>query len=272
METHLIPGSVSQLHFRIATAIHERIKRVLYHWANVRDRAWDGHLLGPRNGGTTQRRIHLTFDDGPHPVNTPKLLDELKQAGILATFFVLGKNLETAHGQQLLKRAADEGHQIGNHTYSHPHLTELTGGQIREEILKTENLIGGANKDIKIFRPPYGAHNFLVDQVAQELGYRLVYWTVDTLDWHPKHGGCWVEHAMEQIVTQADSVVLAHDTMATTVAKVGRLIVNIRSLSHSRFIQFAEAFSQEPKIARSFVPSGVLCVDFLQESGRGRRS
>jgi len=247
--------TISQLYSRVAMAIHKRVAKVLSYGARATHRnASDGHFPGVRIGRTTKRRIHLTFDDGPHLVNTPKLLDELKQAGILATFFVVGKNLETPHGKEVLERAAAEGHQIGNHTYSHPHLTELNEDQIREEILKTENLIGGANKGIKIFRPPFGEHNSLVDQVAQELGYSLVLWNVDTLDWHPKYEGRWVKRAMEQIVTQEDSIVLAHDRISTTVAKVGSLITNIRKLSGSRFIQYSEAFSGKRSLpSRSYL-------------------
>jgi len=198
-----------------------------------------GFFSALKSGGV-RRRIHLTFDDGPHLINTPKLLDELKQAGILATFFVVGRNLETQQGRELILRAASEGHQIGNHTYSHPHLTELNEFQIREEILRTEKLIDDASKGVRLFRPPHGEHNSLVDRVAQELGYRSVFWNVDTLDWHTRYEGRWVEHAMEQILNQQDSTVLAHDRIATTVAKVGSLIANIRKLSGSRFIQYSE--------------------------------
>ena len=189
---------------------------------------------------TRECQIHLTFDDGPHPVNTPKLLDELRQAGVSATFFVLGKNLEKPRGKELVERAAAEGHQIGNHSYSHPHLTELSGARIREEILKTEELIGGADKGVKVFRPPYGHRNSLVDRVARELGYSLVSWTVDSLDWDPKHQHSWVQHAAELIVTQDRSIVLAHDVHATTVENVGSLIANIRKLCHSSFVSCSD--------------------------------
>jgi peptidoglycan/xylan/chitin deacetylase (PgdA/CDA1 family) len=105
--TGLIPGPVLRLHSRIATAVQKPAARVLIYRASEKDgNAWDGHFLGLRIGGTTRRRIHPTFDDGPDLVNTPKLLDELKRAGVLATFFVVGKNLETPQGKELLQRAA----------------------------------------------------------------------------------------------------------------------------------------------------------------------
>jgi len=189
---------------------------------------------------TGNHEVLLTFDDGPHTINTPKLLDTLKQAGILATFFVVGKNLENSHGKELIQRAAAEGHQIGNHSYSHPDLTKLPVEKVRDEISHTDQLIGSANKGLKILRPPYGAHNSTVDQVAHDLGYKLVFWNVDSLDWHPKYkDGPWVEHAMEQIEVREHCVVLAHDIHATTVAKVDSLIADIRQLPNSHFIQYA---------------------------------
>ena len=192
-------------------------------------------------GGLSQQRIHLTFDDGPHPINIPQLLDELKQSGIQATFFVIGKKLETSLGQELIHRAAAEGHQIGNHTYSRPRMMELAEDQIREEISKTEQLIGDANKGFKILRPPYGEHNALVDQLAQELGYRVVLWNVDSSDWDPKYQDCWVNRAMEQIMTQEQSIVLAHDIQSKKVTRVETFIAQIQKLSGSSFIRYSEA-------------------------------
>ncbi len=201
-------------------------------------------LRAARALGIRKRNVLLTFDDGPHPVNTTKLLDDLKQAGILATFFVVGKNLESPEGKALIQRAAAEGHQIGNHSYSHPYLSELKEEEIREEILKTEKLIGSLDKGIKILRPPYGNHNALVDRVAQELGYRLVFWNVDSLDWQPSCEHRWVEHTMEEIAIRDQSVVLAHDIHANTVAGVESLIARIRELPGGRFIQYSDTPSR----------------------------
>jgi peptidoglycan/xylan/chitin deacetylase (PgdA/CDA1 family) len=241
--TLLNPGLISRSYDRVAGAIHKRVARALANRAGANDRNERETVHSIH--GIMKRRIHLTFDDGPHPIHTPRLLDELKSSGILATFFVVGKNLETKEGMDLVQRAADEGHQIGNHTYSHPYLTKLNEDQIREQISKTERLIGKMNKGIKIFRPPYGHHNFLVDQVAQSLGYRTVLWNVDTLDWHEEHCARWIERGMEQILEQRDSIVLAHDIHAATVEGIGKLIANIGKLSGSRFMPPVEVYSQE---------------------------
>jgi peptidoglycan/xylan/chitin deacetylase (PgdA/CDA1 family) len=240
----LLVQSASQLLSRMATAVQKGdLAELRSGRAGVNHRPGGGiRFPFQRAAGLSKRRIHLTFDDGPHPINTRKLLDELKHTGIQATFFVMGEKLETSVGQELIQRAAAEGHQIGNHTYSHLDLTDLTEDQIRQEILKTEKLIGDVNKGVKILRPPYGKHNSLVDQVAQELGYRLVLWNVDSRDWDPDYQGRWVDFAMEQIVTQEQSIVLAHDIHATTVTRAGALIAQIRELSGSSFIQYSEAF------------------------------
>src|SRR5208283_106506 len=228
--TSLLLQSVSQLLSRMATEV-------------LSSRGGMNHFDLEQFERITERRIHLTFDDGPHPTNTPKVLEELKHAGIQATFFVKGKHLESSLGQEVIQRAAAEGHQIGNHTYSHPRLTELTEPQIRQEILMTEQLIGDEDQGIKILRPPFGAHNLVVDQVAQELGYRLVLWNVDSCDWHPKYVDRWVEHAMKQIMTHEQSVVLAHDSQTTTVTRVAALIAQIQDLPGSSFIRYREAFA-----------------------------
>lgn len=209
------------------------------------DEGSDGSLSDLRIGETTSRRIHLTFDDGPHLINTPRLLDNLEQLGVLATFFVTGKRLENPEARQLLERIAAAGHQIGNHSYSHLHLTELSEKEIRKEISKTEKLIGDTDRGIKVFRPPFGDHNSLVDQIVGELGYRLVLWNVDTFDWHPEHQHQWVKHTMARIITHRDSIVLAHDTMTTTVDQVGSLIENIRELFDSKLIPHSEAFRND---------------------------
>jgi peptidoglycan-N-acetylglucosamine deacetylase len=118
-----------------------------------RNKVQDAFGISPQIEETKSRRIYLTFDDGPHLVNTPRLLDKLKDYGVLSTFFVKGRSLEAPEAQRLLERIASEGHQIGNHTYSHHRLTGLAAEQIHQEISKTQKLIGAADRGIKIFRP-----------------------------------------------------------------------------------------------------------------------
>ena len=171
--------------------------------------------------------IVLTFDDGPHPILTPKLLDILKIENIKAIFFVLGENVAAGKNIDIVKRAYDEGHIIGNHTYSHKNLRTLSESEIRNEIVKTEELIRDFLTVPKLLRPPFGSTNQTVNKIIQELGYTSVLWNVDTLDWQKKSIK-WVEDSIEHITLREDSIVLMHDIHKTTVNNVIELVKSIK--------------------------------------------
>jgi peptidoglycan-N-acetylglucosamine deacetylase len=128
------------------------------------------------------RTILLTFDDGPDPRYTPRILDILARYDVRATFFVCGAQA-TLH-RDLLGRMADEGHVVGNHTWSHPLLTQLTRKRIRSEMTRTSEVVEDAcGEPPQWFRAPYGAWDRTVFQLGAELGMEPLAWTVDTLDW-----------------------------------------------------------------------------------------
>jgi peptidoglycan-N-acetylglucosamine deacetylase len=183
-----------------------------------------------------KRIVRLSFDDGPDQTTTPELLDRLRDHGVKATFFAVGRNIDLPDGRAILERTAQEGHRIGNHTYSHVDLTQLSAQEIRQEIERTQLLIGSLDCGIKIFRPPFGFRNALVDQVATDLGYKTVLWTVCANDWKKHYANRrWVSHTMKQIKTQQDCIVLAHDVVPSTVAHVPELIRAVRSLGNAHF-------------------------------------
>ncbi|MFF3334585.1 polysaccharide deacetylase family protein [Streptomyces sp. NPDC002888] len=128
------------------------------------------------------RTMVLTFDDGPDPRYTPAILDTLREYDVRAMFFVCG---EMAVGNKdLLARMADEGHVVGNHTWSHPLLTRLTRRRIRSEMESTCDVIEDAyGERPQWFRAPYGAWNRAAFQLGAELGMEPLAWTVDSLDW-----------------------------------------------------------------------------------------
>jgi peptidoglycan/xylan/chitin deacetylase (PgdA/CDA1 family) len=193
---------------------------------------WNGGPELPRD-----REVTLTFDDGPNPDTTPDLLFHLRTLEIKATFFVRGHNLTSARGRQILERIAADGHQVGNHTYSHLDLTKLSSSQVEDEIIRTEELICGYDHGVKLLRPPYGTQNANVDGIIARLGYRSVFWNVDSLDWHKKFKqGKWVKHVLDQVRYHNHSIVLAHDIHATTVAHFPRLITLLQRLPGTRFI------------------------------------
>lgn len=190
-------------------------------------------VYGQRSDGN--RDIVLTFDDGPNPKTTSKLLDILAENEIKAIFFVVGQLLATSEGKAIATRAQSDGHLIANHTFSHPNLRGLSESAIRDELRRTHDLVCEYAGDCTLFRPPYGSSSATVSRVLLELGYTPILWNVDTLDWKYKKDGKWVDHGMEQIKAREDSIVLMHDIHATTVDNVPQLISRIRRISGTRF-------------------------------------
>jgi peptidoglycan-N-acetylglucosamine deacetylase len=126
--------------------------------------------------------LALTFDDGPNPACTPKLLDILAEHNAQATFFLLGGFASSQ--AELVRRIAAGGHLIGNHSWSHPDLSRTSAQQVREELFRTsdtlQQIIGAP---IRYFRPPYGARRPAVFRIARQLELVPVLWNAMTTDW-----------------------------------------------------------------------------------------
>ena len=159
--------------------------------------------------------IALTFDDGPNATLTPKLLDLLAARHLKATFFVVGQN--AADHPEILKRAVREGHEIGNHSWSHPNLGKMSDESVRRELQKTEDAIVAAiGKKPVLMRPPYGSITARQKKwIHEEFGYRIILWDVDPLDW--KRPGPSVVTARILKETKAGSIVLSHDIHPPTI-------------------------------------------------------
>ncbi|MCH5670991.1 polysaccharide deacetylase family protein [Streptomyces gilvus] len=154
------------------------------------------------------RTMLLTFDDGPDPRYTPHILDTLAEHEVHATFFVCGEQADW--NRDLLARMADEGHVVGNHTWSHPLLTTLTRSQIRSEMKRTSDVIEDAyGERPQWFRAPYGVWNRAAFQLGADLGMEPLAWTVDTLDW-TRPGTRSIVHRVEDGAAPG-VVVLSHD-------------------------------------------------------------
>ncbi|MEI9970308.1 MAG: polysaccharide deacetylase family protein [Terracidiphilus sp.] len=126
--------------------------------------------------------IALTFDDGPNPTWTPKLLDILASHGVRATFFLVGAQAKAQ--PELVQRIAQAGHLIGNHTWSHPNLARSSSEEIREELNRTQEMLQQVTgAPAKFFRPPYGARRPEVFRIAREMGLQLVLWNAMVPDW-----------------------------------------------------------------------------------------
>ncbi len=164
---------------------------------------------------TSQKIVALTFDDGPHPGNTPRLLDMLKQRNVKATFYVVGTNAQRY--PEILRRMVAEGHEIGNHTLNHGYLTKMSRDAVRADLSKSHQIIVQATGvPPKTIRPPYGAITTdLKGWIKSEFGYPSIMWSVDPEDW--KRPGSSV--VTRRLVSGASpgGILLVHDIHAPTI-------------------------------------------------------
>jgi len=155
-----------------------------------------------------QNKIALTFDDGPHPVYTPLILEILRAYDVKATFFIIGENAQRY--PELVIQIQEEGHEIGNHTYLHANLKESPPQKIREEILAAENaLLQIGDQRPKVLRPPGGLYDEEVCETARALDYDIILWTIDTLDWAHTPSEEIVRKITENI--RCGDIILCHD-------------------------------------------------------------
>ena len=159
--------------------------------------------------------IAMSFDDGPSATLTPKLLDLLATRHIKATFFVIGENV--MEHPEIVARAAREGHEIGNHSWSHPNLAKMSQESVRSQLQRTDAAIKNATGERPtLMRPPYGS---ITDRekhwIHDEFGYRIILWDVDPYDW--KRPGPAVVRNRILKETRPGSIVLSHDIHPGTI-------------------------------------------------------
>src|SRR5712691_3266007 len=159
--------------------------------------------------------IAMTFDDGPQAKLTPKLLDLLAAHHIKATFFVIGENV--AEHPDIVAHAAREGHEIGNHSWSHPNFGKMSDQAARRELQRTDDAIKSATgMRPTLFRPPYGSLTAREKRwIHDEFGYDIILWDVDPLDW--KRPGPAVVRNRIVKETRPGSIVLSHDIHPGTI-------------------------------------------------------
>lgn len=156
-------------------------------------------------------KIALTFDDGPHPYYTVQLLDGLKERGVVATFFVTGEHAEKY--PELIQRMQQEGHLIGNHTYSHMQLKADNRDAFRRELIQTNEVIEKITKESTIYvRPPYGTWD---KKFETELNMFPVLWSIDPMDWCSHNVSCIVNSVVNKV--EEGDIILMHDEYDTTV-------------------------------------------------------
>ena len=176
------------------------------------------------HGNESLNQIALTFDDGPNNKYTPQILNILKQYNIKGTFFVLGEQVK--EHPAMLRRIVEEGHEIGNHTYSHPQLNHLSDEKVRQELASTQEEIRKVLGYVpKLLRPPYGAYRDASLSLFYELGLHVILWSVDTNDWRRK-GDVIVRTVSRD--TRNGSIILFHDRKAETVRVLPQIIEELK--------------------------------------------
>lgn len=186
--------------------------------------------------------VAMSFDDGPHPELTPKLLDMLKERGIKATFYVVGRNV--AQYPDVARRIVAEGHEIANHTWSHPSLTKLSAARVAKEIESTTEAITGAT-GVKptTLRPPYGATNAALNRrINDEFGLKVAMWSVDPQDWKIRKASHVSSHIIERAV--AGDIILAHDIHPSTVAAMPQTL-DALAAKGLKFVTVAELMAMD---------------------------
>ncbi len=181
--------------------------------------------VAPAQAAACTGYVGLTFDDGPSNSSTPALLTALRQNGLRATMFNVGQNAAAYPAQ--VRAQVSAGMWVANHSYTHPHLTQLSQGQVDSEISRTQQAIAAAGGGTpRLFRPPYGETNATVQSVASRYGLRQVIWDVDSGDWN--------NASVDAIVAAGarlsnGQVILMHDWPANTRAAIPRIAQTLAS-------------------------------------------
>jgi peptidoglycan/xylan/chitin deacetylase (PgdA/CDA1 family) len=203
------------------------------------------------------RCVTLSFDNGPHPNATPAVLRTLARYGLRATFFVIGKNIESTEGRDLIAAAHAQGHWIGNHTYHHAEPLGYIADPVASiaEIARTDALIGEYLHPGRLFRP-YGEggvldqrllNNAAVEHLRQRRA-TCVIWNVIPRDWLDPEG--WVETALRQIGERDESLVVLHDVATGAMAHLARFI----HAALSAGVEFRQEFPADCVLIRNGEP------------------
>jgi polysaccharide deacetylase family sporulation protein PdaB len=156
---------------------------------------------------TSRKVVALTFDDGPVSTTTPEILNILKEKNIKATFFVVGEQVKRF--PTLVSREIAEGHEVGNHTYTHPMVANLQESMIEEELKNTEKEILKVAPKPTLFRPPGGFYNKKIIKIAKDREYSTILWSIDPVDWRSPPVGDIVDLVIKDV--KPGSIILLHD-------------------------------------------------------------
>lgn len=188
-------------------------------------------------GASSDNKLTLTFDDGPDPEHTAQILEILEKHEVPATFFIIGNKAEKQ--EDLLRQIISKGHIIGNHSFSHAFFYDLyRRKKMERDLMKTEGLLlRVTGKKPLLFRPPYGVTNPVVAKVAKKLGYKVIGWSVRSLDTVLKDADKITERVVERL--HPGAVILMHDNRDVT-PKALEMIITMAKEEGYRFVGLDE--------------------------------
>src|SRR5256885_3896222 len=196
--------------------------------------------------------IAMTFDDGPSAKLTPKLLDLLAAHHIKATFFLIGQNV--AQKPDIVAREVREGHEIANHSWSHPNLAKMSDDGVRDQLHKTEDAIRSASGNrLTLLRPPYGSITARQKKwINQEFGYKIVLWDVDPLDWRRPGSNVVCNRIIK--MARAGSIILAHDIHPGTIEAMPCVLSQLEAKGF-KFVTVSELIAMQTPLPPKPSPS-----------------
>ena len=205
---------------------------------------------------SNEKVVALTFDDGPSPIWTPQILDALNLVNVKATFFMLGQHVQRY--PEIARRVAEQGHEIGNHTYDHHGLISYKPEELDREIKDTEKVILTATgKKTKYFRPPKAWITAQEKKQVTDLGYETVLWSLNSKDWVTFDDRYMIKYIMHHV--RPGDIILFHDSGGVfkleggnrkeTVKTIPRLVQQLRERGY-RFVTISELLKLQVKDAR----------------------
>lgn len=210
--------------------------KVAYSNNNMQDKKAIHAAMKHKSTGKSKPKVALTFDDGPHPQYTQKILNALKKYKGHATFFVVGKRAEKY--KSTIRKIIANGNQIGNHTYDHIKLTKLSESGIKDELNKTSDILQNIiHKRPSIIRPTYGSVN---DRVKSYAGAPIILWSIDTMDWKTENKNTTINKVMGKV--KDGDIVLMHDLYKTS-AQAADVIIQRLSSQGYQLVTIDELFA-----------------------------
>jgi peptidoglycan/xylan/chitin deacetylase (PgdA/CDA1 family) len=192
-------------------------------------------------GDPNRRDIALTFDDGPHPAFTPRLLDLLRMLNVHATFFMVGKKVDQA--PYLVERMVREGHEVGNHTYDHINLSKLPDDMVENEIrMDNDAIYRACGVEPVVFRPPGGQYDAETIRIAERLRLTTVFWTDDPADYVNPGESVIEERLLPHIRNGA--IILLHDGVEQTWDLLPDLVARLRRAGY-HFVTVSEMIQRQ---------------------------